>query len=94
MVTVGMNYRVLDGKQQQFEDVFNAVLEKMNGMPGHSRSFLFRDVNDPQNYLIISDWSDKAAFDAFIASDQFKSVANWGKEQILAGRPQHDYYTK
>lgn len=94
MITVGMNYQVLPGKEQQFEDVFNAVLEKMDGMEGHSKSALFRDVNDPQQYLIISDWSDRAAFDGFIASEQFRSVANWGKEQILAGRPSHEYYEK
>lgn len=94
MITVGMNYRVLPDKNQQFEDVFNAVLAKMDGMEGHSVSHLFRDVNDSQQYLITSDWSDRAAFDAFIASDEFRSVANWGAEQILAGRPSHDYYEK
>lgn len=92
MVTVGMNYRVLPGKNEQFESVFRAVLEKMNEMPGHSKSALYSDVNDRQSYLIVSDWSDRKAFDDFIRSEQFRSVANWGKEQILAGRPSHDYY--
>lgn len=94
MVTVGMNYRVLPGKEKAFEDVFNAVLGKMQGIEGHSKSFLYRDVNDRQNYLIVSDWSDRKAFDGFIASDAFRSVANWGKEQILAGRPSHEYYER
>jgi heme-degrading monooxygenase HmoA len=94
MITVGMNYKILEGKEQQFEDVFKAVLEKMEEMEGHSKSALFRDVSDLQQYLIISDWSDRDAFDGFIASEQFRSVANWGKEQILAGRPSHDYYEK
>jgi heme-degrading monooxygenase HmoA len=83
---------VLPGKEKTFTDVFSAVLEKMKGMPGHTRSSLYRDVFDPQQFLIISDWSDKGAFDAFISSDQFRSVANWGKEQVLAGRPSHTYY--
>lgn len=94
MITVGMNYQVLPGKEKPFEDVFQAVLQAMNDMPGHTRSSLFRDVFSPQRYLIISDWSDRAAFDAFIASDRFRQVANWGKEQILAGRPTHEYYEK
>lgn len=94
MITVGMNYRVLPGKQEAFEGVFNAVIEKMQDMAGHTKTFLFQDVNDDQNYLISSDWSDRKAFDEFIASEQFRSVANWGKEQILAGRPSHDYYEK
>ncbi len=94
MITVGMNYRILPGKEKQFEDVFAAVLKVMGDMPGHGESHLYRDVFDAQSYVIISDWSDRHAFDSFIASDQFRSVANWGKEQILAGRPSHTYYEK
>ena len=94
MVTVGMNYHVLHGKEKAFEDVFAAVLGAMKGMPGHTQSHLYRDVFDAQKYLIVSDWSDRQAFDAFIASDQFRKVANWGKEQILAGRPTHEYYER
>ncbi len=94
MITVGMNYQIIPGKNQSFVDVFNAVLAKMAEMPGHTESHLYCDVNDPQSYLIVSDWSDRKAFDDFIASEQFRSVANWGKEQILAGRPKHEYYEK
>lgn len=94
LITIGMNYQILPGKEKVFEDVFNAVVKKMQQMPGHSQSHLFRDVASPQRYLIISDWNDRNAFDEFIGSDQFRSVANWGKEQILAGRPTHDYYER
>jgi len=92
MVTVGMNYRVLPGREKTFTDAFAAVLQKMKGMAGHKTSSLYRDVFDPQSFLIVSEWSDRAAFDAFIGSEQFRSVANWGKEQVLAGRPTHTYY--
>jgi len=94
MITVGMNYQVLPGKGQQFEDVFKAVIDLMKTMPGHTNTALYKDVFDASRYLIVSDWSDRAAFDGFIRSDKFRSVANWGKEQILAGRPTHDYYEK
>jgi len=94
MITVGMNYQVLPGKGQQFEDVFKAVIEVMKAMPGHTTTALYRDVSDASRYLIVSDWNDRAAFDGFIRSEQFRKVANWGKEQILAGRPTHDYYEK
>lgn len=94
MITVGMNYKVLPGKEQAFEDVCLAVIRKMQEIAGHGQSHLFRDVQDPQRYLITSDWSDRAAFDAFIQSEQFRTVASWGKEQILAERPRHDYYEK
>ena len=43
-------------------------------------------------YLILSRWSSEEAFHAFVASDAFKKVTNWGKENILRGRPQHTTY--
>lgn len=92
MITVGMNYRVIEGKQQDFEDKFDAVLAALNAAEKHENSTLWRDTNDSASYLITSEWSDEAAFGEFIRSDAFRAVTNWGKEQILAGRPQHKVY--
>ena len=92
MVTIGMNYKMIPGKEKVFEDAFDAVIKVMNEMEGHSKSFLYKDVNDPQSYLIASEWSCEDAFDEFIQSDKFKNVVNWGKENILAGRPSHTVY--
>jgi len=94
MVTVGMNYRVLAGKESAFEAMFRKVLAVMGEASGHSSSRLYREVADPAQYLIISDWSDRAQFEAFLASAQFRKVADWGREQILAGRPTHEYYER
>ena len=94
MITVGMNYRVLPGKEETFENACRKVIQAMEGMDGHSESFLYKDVDNASSYLIISDWADRAAFDAFIGSESFAAVANWGKEQILAGRPSHTVYEK
>lgn len=92
MITIGMNYKVLPGRETAFEQVFAAVLRLMDQTPGHSRTRLYRDVDDPARYLIVSDWSDRAAFDRFIASPRFRNVADWGRQQVLAERPSHDYY--
>ncbi len=92
MVTIGMNYAVREGKEETFENAFRKVAKAMEDMPGHTESHLYRDVNDPRQYLILSQWSDKAKFDEFISSDTFRSVANWGKEEILIGRPRHEIY--
>ena len=94
MVTIGMNYKVLPGKEDVFEKAFNNVLNVMRDIEGHTQSFLFRDVNSAQSYLIVSDWSSEEAFNGFIQSEKFRSVANWGKENILAGRPAHTVYTQ
>jgi heme-degrading monooxygenase HmoA len=92
MITIGMNYKVLDGKEQAFETAFRKVITAMKSIDGHTQSRMFRDIDDAQQYVILSDWSDRAAFEGFIASDAFKAVATWGREQILAGRPEHHYY--
>ena len=92
MVTIGMNYNVLPGKEKAFENAFNKVVKAMGGIDGHSNTHMFCDINDRRHYLIVSEWSSKPAFDAFIASDTFNNVTNWGKEQILSGRPTHEVY--
>lgn len=94
MITVGMNYKVLPGKEDAFKNMFRAVLKVMGDMPGHTRSTLCVEVDDPTSFVILSDWSDKGAFEGFIASDQFRKVANWGKEKVLAARPSHEYYAR
>lgn len=92
MITVGMNYKVIPGKDDEFIAVFTKVLQIMGKMPGHAETHLHRDVYREHDYLIVSEWSDEAAFDAFIASDRFRGVTDWGKAQILADRPHHEIY--
>jgi len=92
MVTIGMNYTVIPGKEATFERAFNNVLGAMAGLEGHTESFLFKDVNNPASYLITSKWVSEDAFKEFMASDRFRKVADWGSENILAGRPQHTVY--
>lgn len=92
MITVGMNYHVLPGKQVDFEGKFAAVITALKAAPGHTNSTLWKDVADDASYLITSEWSDEEAFKGFISSQAFRDVTNWGKEQILSGRPQHKVY--
>ncbi|NIQ00266.1 MAG: antibiotic biosynthesis monooxygenase [Nitrospinaceae bacterium] len=92
MVTIGMNYKIIPGKEQIFEDAFKNVLKVMNEMEGHTQSALYKDVNDSHSYLIVSDWNSEDAYQAFINSDKFAGVVDWGKENILAGRPSHNVY--
>ena len=92
MITVGMNYHVLPGKQKDFEDKCAAVVDALKAAKGHTNSILWRDVGDDASYLITSEWSDEQAFQDFIRSQTFKDVTTWGKEQILSSRPQHKIY--
>ena len=92
MITVGMDYAVIAGKEQEFEDKFSAVMEVLRVAEGHTGSRLFRDVSDAGSYLIISEWDSNDAFKAFVTSDVFRGVTNWGKAEILRDRPRHKVY--
>ena len=92
MITVGMNYDVLPGRESEFEEKFAAVLGALKGASGHASSRLFRDVDDTSSYLIISEWDDSNAFRAFVTSEAFRAVTDWGSSEILRGRPRHQVY--
>jgi heme-degrading monooxygenase HmoA len=93
VVTIGMNYEVLPGKEGLFEEKFRSVIESFDTDAGHRASWLYRDVDAPGRYLIHSEWESRDAFLKFIRSDAFREVTNWGKERILAGRPRHRIYS-
>lgn len=93
MITVGMNYNVIPGKQREFEDKFEAVIGAIRTAPGHVLSNLYRDVKDDCAYLIVSEWSEQSRFTEFIRSQAFKDVTSWGKAEILSGRPRHTVYS-
>lgn len=93
MITVGMYYDVREGKEKFFEEKFNAVIELMKTkFPGHKETFLFHRVDAPSSYAIISEWESQDAFTAFMKSDDFRAVADWGKAEILKTRPRHHIY--
>jgi len=92
MITVGMDYQVREGKGPTFEEGFHKVLKVMSKMSGHIRSRLFKDVDNPGDYLIHSEWESRDAFMAFLRSDEFAETTRWGAREILAGRPSHRIY--
>lgn len=92
MITVGMDYKVAPGKDGEFLSVFRKVIAIMEGLEGHTRTKLYRDTDAEHDYLVVSEWSDRAAFEAFIASERFKNVAAWGRDTVLRARPKHAVY--
>ena len=92
MVTVGMNYEVLEGKEEPFVKKCALVVEALNQTPGHVKTRFMKDVFDPRSYLIISEWKERSDFEDFIRSETFRNVTKWGAESILASRPSHKVY--
>ena len=93
MTTIGMQYDVIPGKEQEFEQGFIGVIEHLKQVAGHVESKLYEDVQSTGSYLILSQWNTKEDFDAFLHSAAFRNVTSWGKAEILRGRPRHKVYT-
>ena len=92
MITIGMNYHVIPGKESQFETAFEGVANALCKAEGHETSRLYSDRKEPNKFLIISEWKDQTAFHAFVASEAFRNVTNWGASEILIRRPSHNIY--
>jgi heme-degrading monooxygenase HmoA len=92
MTTIGMHYDVLPGKEAQFKQGFVDVVAALAKMSGHVGSHLYENTLEPGTFLILSRWKTMADFQAFIRSDEFKRVTDWGKAEILRGRPRHQIY--
>ena len=93
MTTIGMQYDVIPGKEQEFAQGFIGVIAHLKNVPGHVESKLYEDVQSKGSYLILSQWNRKEDFEAFLHSDAFRAVTSWGKAEILRGRPRHKVYT-
>ena len=92
MVTVGMNYQVNPGREEEFEAVFQGVVKTLGEAPEHVLTTLYRSCSAEADYLILSEWSSRQAFERFTASGAFGRVTAWGMDGILRGRPSHEIY--
>jgi heme-degrading monooxygenase HmoA len=94
VVTVGMYYDVIPEKAPVFTAKFREVLAAMQGIAGHTASYLYQRVDEPDSFAVISEWADEQAFYHFIRSDAFKQVTSWGREQVLRNAPRHKIYPR
>ena len=92
MTTIGMQYDVRAGKEEEFENGFLKTLEILKSLPGHVESHLYEDVASRGSYIILSRWKSREDYEAFLRSDAFRSAVAWGRAEILRSRPRHHVY--
>lgn len=92
MTTIGMQYDVVPGKEDEFKSGFIAVLEHLKNVRGHVSSSMYENVQSTGSYLILSEWQTHESFNDFLHSAEFKAVTSWGKAEILRARPRHKVY--
>jgi len=94
MVTVGMNYRVVPGREVDFERVFDGVVKILSEELHHVSTRLYRACEGGADYLILSEWSDRAAFEGFVGSEAFGRITSWSLDGVLRGRPSHEVFER
>lgn len=89
-----MYYDVIPEKAGLFTAKFREVIDLLQTIPGHKATYLYQRVDDPNSFAVMSEWTEREAFMAFIGSETFRSVTNWGREQVLRGAPKHKIYPR
>ncbi len=81
------------------EGAAEKVVERFAGNRGHVQDFpgfVSMEVlrsEDESEVLVLTRWRDRASFDAWVASDEFKEAhSRSGGEQLLNGHPQMGAY--
>jgi quinol monooxygenase YgiN len=60
-----LRMRTREGCEAAFEAAWRQAAAVIAEVPGNLRQDLLRDADDPRTFLITSDWTDRAAVDAF-----------------------------
>ena len=92
MTTIGMQYDVIPGKEEEFEKGFLGVLDWIKTLPGHTESHMYEDIQSKGSYCMLIHWETKEAFEKFLHSPEFAKAVAWGKAEILRSRPRHKVY--
>jgi heme-degrading monooxygenase HmoA len=91
VITFGLNYDVKEEFKEQFIKISRDVLKAMPGMKGHVKTVLYSNVDDPDSFLIYSEWETNEDFKDFVTSQAFKDVQNMSID-MLKNRPKHQIY--
>jgi heme-degrading monooxygenase HmoA len=91
MINIGLYYDVKPGKDKEFEQLFLSVIMALKNGQGFLRGALYKRVDEPNSYLIYSEWATIDDFRKFVGSKSFREVTSMGKE-LLEHPPRHRIY--
>lgn len=70
MVRATLYMNVKDGRGGDFERAWRAIAEEVRRVPGNLRQALSRDPEDPDSFIVTSDWSNREVFGEFERSSE------------------------
>lgn len=71
MITAANRIYVHPDYAEQFEERFRTRAGLVDGMPGFLWNKVLRPVNPGDPYIVLTLWESRAAFDAWVTSDEF-----------------------
>ena len=72
MVTTSLSFRVQPQSLGEALSAVTEIAERMRLSPGCRHSRLFSDVDDPNAFVLVSEWPDARAAEAFLQSREFQ----------------------
>lgn len=72
MLTVMNRIPVKPEYAQAFEERFASRAGLVDGMPGFIRNEILRPTEEGAPYIVLTYWQDRASFDNWVNSDEFK----------------------
>jgi heme-degrading monooxygenase HmoA len=70
MVRATLYMKVKDGRGSDFERAWQAIAQEVRKVPGNLRQALTRDPDDPDSFVVTSDWSSRETFGQFERSPE------------------------
>ncbi|MEA2478851.1 MAG: hypothetical protein QOJ07_773 [Thermoleophilaceae bacterium] len=70
MVRATLEMHVKPGRSGDFEEAWRKIAAEVRVAPGNIRQALLRDPQDPDSFVVTSDWESREAFSAFEKSPE------------------------
>jgi heme-degrading monooxygenase HmoA len=91
MIAIINRLPVKEGAAGQVAERFANSRGHVQGFPGFVSMEVLRSEGEDE-VLVITRWQDRAAFDSWVASDEFKKAHGRGGGDLLRGHPQMSTY--
>ncbi|MCL5680033.1 MAG: antibiotic biosynthesis monooxygenase [Candidatus Marsarchaeota archaeon] len=88
MINVGLYYKIKEGHESEFESKFRDVVEYLSKGSGFRLAKLYKEVSNPREYMIYSEWDSIESFTNFVRSEAFHGVTASARD-IVEGQPRH-----
>ena len=86
MIRATLEMKVKPGRGDDFERAWRRIAETVRSQPGNIRQALLRDPDDPDTFVVTTDWESREAFGAFERSPEQDELTAPLRELRESGR--------